>query len=70
MMLLGSVRWFSLRRGYGFIVPDNGDDDVFIHISELHKSGIKFLIPGKKRSDLLLPSIMVEKWPRIYAYID
>ncbi len=48
MMLLGSVRWFSLRRGYGFIVPDNGDDDVFIHISELHKSGIKFLIPGKK----------------------
>ncbi len=47
-MISGSVRWFSLRKGYGFIVAEDFGTDVFIHISELHRSGIKFLIPGKK----------------------
>ncbi len=47
-MKSGSVRWFSLRKGYGFIVPEDSDKDVFVHISELKKSGIGFLIPGKK----------------------
>ncbi len=47
-MISGNVRWFSLRRGYGFIIPDGCNEDVFIHISELHRAGIKFLIPGKR----------------------
>lgn len=47
-MIAGNVRWFSLRRGYGFIIPDGYAEDVFIHISELHRAGIKFLIPGKR----------------------
>ncbi len=47
-MKLGCVKWFSLRKGYGFIVPEDSSEDVFIHISELHKAGIGFLIPGKK----------------------
>lgn len=46
-MRSGCVRWFSLRKGYGFIIPDDGRDDVFVHISELEKAGIAFLIPGK-----------------------
>lgn len=47
-MKSGNVRWFSIRKGYGFIVPEDNDKDVFVHISELQKAGIKFLIPGKK----------------------
>ena len=47
-MRSGCVRWFSLRKGYGFIIPDDGRDDVFVHISELEKAGIAFLIPGKE----------------------
>ena len=43
-MRSGCVRWFSLRKGYGFIIPDDGRDDVFVHISELEKAGIAFLI--------------------------
>ena len=35
-MKLGCVKWFSLRKGYGFIVPEDSSEDVFIHISELH----------------------------------
>lgn len=47
-MKSGNVRWFSLCKGYGFIMPEDNDKDVFVHISELKKSGIGFLIPGKK----------------------
>lgn len=48
MMFLGCVKWFSLRRGYGFIFVQEKHEDVFVHISQLRKSGIGFLIPGKK----------------------
>ena len=47
-MRTGRVKWFSLRKGYGFILEEETGEDVFIHISELHKAGIVFLIPGKK----------------------
>lgn len=47
-MKSGHVKWFSLRKGYGFIVPEDKGEDIFVHISELHKAGIGFLIPGKK----------------------
>lgn len=47
-MRSGHVRWFSLRKGYGFIIPQDGKNDVFVHISELEKAGIGFLIPGKE----------------------
>lgn len=46
-MKQGSVRWFSLRKGYGFIIPSDGAKDVFVHISELQKAGIGFLVPGR-----------------------
>lgn len=46
-MKSGHVKWFSLRKGYGFIVSDDDSHDVFVHVSELRKSGIPFLIPNK-----------------------
>lgn len=39
------ARWFD-NKGYGFIHPDSGSVDVFVHISQLHRSGINGLMPG------------------------
>ncbi|MGC0371472.1 MAG: hypothetical protein DGJ47_000161 [Rickettsiaceae bacterium] len=42
-MAQGKVKWFNPTKGYGFIQPDNGDRDVFVHISALEQSGIREL---------------------------
>ena len=42
-MANGKIKWFNPKKGYGFIEPEDGDKDVFIHISALEKAGIKFL---------------------------
>ena len=49
-MSTGTVKWFSKERGYGFIAPDEGDKDVFVHITELEKSGVYQLDEGQKVS--------------------
>ena len=36
----GTVKWFNKMKGFGFIIPDNGGADVFVHINELEKSGL------------------------------
>ena len=45
-MALGSLKWFDPRKGYGFIIPDDGAADVFVHISAIERAGISKLIEG------------------------
>jgi CspA family cold shock protein len=47
---LGTVKWFNPARGYGFIKPDSGGQDVFVHISAVEKAGYSALIEGAKIS--------------------
>ena len=47
-MASGTVKWFNTNKGYGFIEPDDGGKDVFIHISAVEKSGLKTLLENQK----------------------
>jgi CspA family cold shock protein len=41
------VKWFNIERGYGFIAPDGGGNDIFVHVSALERSGIAGLSEGQ-----------------------
>jgi CspA family cold shock protein len=49
-MASGTVKWFNAQKGYGFIQPDDGSKDVFVHISAVEQSGIGSLQEGQKLS--------------------
>jgi cold shock protein len=49
-MSTGTVKWFNAQKGYGFIQPDDGSKDVFVHISAVERSGIGTLNEGQKIS--------------------
>jgi CspA family cold shock protein len=51
----GTVNWFNNNRGFGFITPEDGGADVFVHISDVEKSGLKGLNEGQKVSYELDP---------------
>ncbi|HTW51358.1 MAG TPA: cold shock domain-containing protein [Bradyrhizobium sp.] len=44
----GAVKWFEPEKGYGFITPDGGGKDVFIHVTALRRSGVTALDPGQR----------------------
>lgn len=49
-MPTGTVKWFNAQKGFGFIAPDNGGNDAFVHISAVERSGIGELREGQKVS--------------------
>lgn len=51
----GKVKWFNSQKGFGFIVPDDGGSDIFVHISAVEGSGLKTLTEGAKVSFDLAP---------------
>lgn len=46
-MLTGTVKWFNNAKGYGFILPKDGSDDVFVHFSTIEADGYKTLAEGQ-----------------------
>ncbi|MBZ4022216.1 cold-shock protein [Rhodobacter sp. TJ_12] len=49
-MATGTVKWFNTTKGYGFIAPDDGGKDVFVHISAVERAGLKSLSDNQKIS--------------------
>jgi CspA family cold shock protein len=57
-MATGTVKWFNESKGFGFITPANGGDDVFVHFSAIQGGGFKTLVDGQS------VSFEVEKGPK------
>jgi CspA family cold shock protein len=49
-MMKGTVKWFNGQKGYGFIEPEDGSKDVFVHISAVERAGMQTLSEGQKVS--------------------
>ena len=49
-MASGTVKWFNAQKGYGFIQPESGSKDVFVHISAVERAGLSTLKEGQKIS--------------------
>jgi cold shock protein len=48
VMPVGTVKWFNAQKGYGFVQPDDGGKDVFVHISAVERAGLGSLNEGQK----------------------
>jgi CspA family cold shock protein len=47
-MATGTVKWFNAQKGYGFIQPDDGSKDVFVHVTAVQRAGLTTLNEGQK----------------------
>jgi CspA family cold shock protein len=50
IMATGTVKWFNSTKGFGFIQPDNGGEDAFVHISAVERAGMREIVEGQKLS--------------------
>ncbi len=55
-MATGTVKWFNLGKGYGFIEPEDGGNDAFVHISAVERAGLTSLREGQKVEYELVPN--------------
>jgi CspA family cold shock protein len=44
----GTVKWFNAAKGFGFLIPDDGSEDVFVHVSAVHDGGMNHLLEGQR----------------------
>lgn len=49
-MAVGTVKWFNLTKGYGFISPEDGGADVFVHVTAVQRAGMQALMEGQRIS--------------------
>ncbi len=49
-MITGTVKFFDATKGFGFIKPDNGGTDVFVHVSAVERAGMRTIVEGQKLS--------------------
>jgi CspA family cold shock protein len=49
-MTTGTVKWFNATKGFGFIQPDDGGEDAFVHISAVERAGMREIVEGQKLS--------------------
>lgn len=54
-MSTGTVKWFNMQKGYGFIAPENGGADVFVHITAVEKAGFRTLNENEKLLMICFP---------------
>ena len=54
-MATGTVKWFNAEKGYGFIQPDEGGKDVFVHVSAGEQAGMRYLQEGQKIAYEVVP---------------
>src|SRR6516162_7606094 len=63
-MATGTVKWFNATKGFGFIQPDDGGQDVFVHISAVERSSLGSISEGQKLSYELNGTSAAERCPR------
>jgi len=61
-MSMGTVKWFNSEKGYGFIQPDDGGADVFVHVSAVEQAGMRGLNEGQKISYEVQPDRRTGKY--------
>ena len=49
-MAIGTVKWFNSAKGFGFIQPETGENDVFVHVSAVERAGMRTLTEGQRVS--------------------
>ena len=55
-MATGTVKWFNSTKGYGFIQPDDGGKDVFVHVAVLQRCGLASIEPGQRVKMTVVPT--------------